>query len=355
VNPYLGTAVLVLVTSALFVVPLIPSLWELHRKSDAAALSVVQQHTGEIRYFADSFRGYIQSLAPLLKECGRSGRMVAGTMMDGTDYVVLGCRGEALRLPVSSKEQDFQVLIAASGDLVVPPNTAFSKDMYVRGRLLGGTDNTYRAILGERDLRLGDRSSVLRWVHAVGDFHAGTDCRLYGRVSAEGAIRLGTGCRFSRLHAPSIEIGQAPRLDHPSPVDSQSLAAGDEGARVLHDGNFEIPPGPFGRSLVVRGRLHIRSGARVYGNVKSWKDAVVEAGVWVKGSLVSARNLVIGPNCRIDGPAIAERQIFISTGTQVGEAEHLTTVSAPKIEVAEGVRICGSLWAREHGQAVAKS
>jgi len=355
VNPYLGTAALVLLASALLVLPLIPSLWELHRKSDAAALSVIQQHTGEIRYFADSFRGYIKSLAPLLNECGRSGRMVSGTMMDGTDYVVLGCRPEPLRLPVSPKEQDFQVLIAASGDLVVPSNAAYSKDIYVRGRLLGGTDNTYRAILGERDLRLGDRSSVLRWVHAVGDVNAGTDCRLYGRVSSERAIRLGAGCRFSRLHAPSIEVGQAPPVDIHAPVDREALVTAEQGARVLHDGNFEIPPGPFARSLVVRGRLHIRSGARVYGDVKSWKDAVVEAGVWVKGSLVSATNLVIGPNCRIHGPAIAERQIFISAGTQVGEAEHLTTVSAPRIEVAEGVRIFGSLWAREHGQAVSKS
>jgi cytoskeletal protein CcmA (bactofilin family) len=354
-NPYLGTAVLFLVAGALFLLPLVPSFWELHRKSDAAALSVIQQHAGEIRYFADSFRGYIKPLEPLLNECGRSGRMVAGTMSDGTDYVVLGGRGGPLHLPVSPEDHDFQVLIAAADDLAVPSNAAFSRDIYARGRLLGGRDNRYRAILGEGDVNLGDRSTVLRWVHAVGDFNAGADSKLYGRISSERSIRLGMGCRFSRLHAPSIEVGQPPRLDPPMQLDHPSGAAQDNGARFLFEGNFEIPPGRFERSLVVRGRLHIRSGARIWGNVKSWKDAVVESGVWVEGSLISAKNLVIGPNCRILGPAIAERQLFISSGTQFGTAENLTTVSAPQIEVAEGVRVFGSLWARQHGQAVMRS
>jgi len=38
---------------------------------------------------------------------------------------------------------------------------------------------------------------------------------------------------------------------------------------------------------------------------------------------------------------------------QCGSAEHPTTVSAPSIEIEEGVLVFGTLWARDYGQVVA--
>jgi predicted acyltransferase (DUF342 family) len=80
---------------------------------------------------------------------------------------------------------------------------------------------------------------------------------------------------------------------------------------------------------------------------------VLEDGVSVEGSLIGARKLSIGPHCTIRGPVIAERELAIAAGTRCGAREHPTTVSAPSIEVEEGVLVFGTLWARERGLVVA--
>ena len=87
--------------------------------------------------------------------------------------------------------------------------------------------------------------------------------------------------------------------------------------------------------------------------MKSAKDLVLEDGVAVEGSLISARKMRIGPNCAIHGPVVAERELAVAAGTRCGSQEHPTTVSAPRIEVEEGVLVFGTLWAREYGRVVA--
>jgi hypothetical protein len=67
VIPFFAVVGLILLTSALMVLPLVPALTELHNKSDALPLSVIQQHTGEIRFFADGFRSYMKGLEPALR------------------------------------------------------------------------------------------------------------------------------------------------------------------------------------------------------------------------------------------------------------------------------------------------
>lgn len=79
---------------------------------------------------------------------------------------------------------------------------------------------------------------------------------------------------------------------------------------------------------------------------------VLEGGVLVEGSLISARKMSIGPHCAIHGPVVAERELAIAAGARCGTLEHPTTVSAPNIDVKEGVVVFGTLWARERGQVV---
>ena len=99
--------------------------------------------------------------------------------------------------------------------------------------------------------------------------------------------------------------------------------------------------------------MHIGSGARICGSVKSVRDMVLGAGVSVQGSLISGEQMLIGPDCAVNGPIIAESALHISAGTRCGSVRHPTTVSAPRIEAEEGVVVFGTLWAREDGEVVA--
>ena len=348
-NPFAAVASLLIIACALLSVPLIPAIRELLGHSDAVPLSIIQQHAGEIRYFADSFRTYIQPLESVLRECASSGRNATGILADGTGYIVLANGNDAMALPLQNGE--CSVLIASATDLVLTSYARFAKDIYSLAGLVAGENNQYRALLADGDIYLGKRSSLLRWAHSSGGFSAGESCTLQARVSSDSRIQLAGGCTFVRLNAPRIDFGQPLYTSAAPTVDPPNTALISK--RTLHDGDFEIPSREtFHGNLVVRGKLHIGSGARVYGSVKSENDLFINPGAQVQGSLISERNLVIGPNCRIHGPIIAEREASIGGGTHCGEPQRLSTVSALRMKVASGVVVFGSVWAREHGEVV---
>jgi len=352
-NSLLAVAALFVFTAALFALPLLPAVRELRRKSDASPLTVIQKHAGEIRYFADSFRTYLQPLEPILRECASSGQKASGVMPDGTEYLVLGSGNEALALPFGEKDRLCPVLLAAASDLTVSPGSIFLRDIYAQGRFVGGPNNQYRAVLADYEVHLGKGSRVMRWVHAGGELNAESDCKLHGRASSDSRIRLRPGCSFLRLNAPRIEFGASP-TEAPTPnFNASPISSLPTFTRLLHEGDFEIPSGEtFQGDLVVRGRLRIGSGAQVRGSVKSGKAMILDSGVRIEGSLISAAKLLVGPDCIIQGPVISEHDLLIQTGTQCGVAHAPTTVSAPRIKIAGGVVVLGSVWARDHGEVL---
>jgi len=356
VNPFLAVAGLILFVSLMFVLPLVPALVELKRRSDALPLNVIQQHAGEIRHFANSFRIYIQVLEPTLQQCVVSGASASGSLPDGVKYLALGRCDDPQALPIQQPGAICPVTIAAGSDIVVPPETTFVRDIYAGGRFRGGDNNSYRAILGEKDVHLGRFSRVTRWVHAVGEFTADPGCGLSGRISSDSCIRLQGACNFLRLNAPQIETGPVRAGEDSMPPNSEDYAVEGSKAvqRFVYDGNFEIHAGELiTGNIVARGKLHIGSGARIRGSVKSVGDMIIESGVSVQGSLISGKQMLIGPDCAVNGPIIAERALHISAGTRCGSFQHPTTVSAPRIEAEEGVAVFGTLWARERGEVVA--
>jgi hypothetical protein len=353
VNHFLAVAVLACTFGLLFMLPLLPALVELRRKSDALPLSVVQQNAGEIRHFANGFRDYIKGLEPIMQGCVAAGTSATGTLPDGEEYVVLGRLDEPLMRALAQRDATHPVVIAAGADLIAPPYSTFSRDIYAGAKFQGGEKSSYRAILGEKDVQLGASSRVMRWVHAVGEFTAELGCSLFGRVSSDSLIRLHANCSFLRLNAPRIEVGHTVNREQGLPDSGFPSNAGVL-PRFLHDGDFEVHAGQIiSSNMVIRGRLLLRSGARICGSAKSLDDMVLADGVSVEGSLIGAKKLSIGSHCTIHGPVIAERELAIATGTRCGTWEHPTTVSAPSIEVEEGVLVFGTLWARERGQVVA--
>jgi cytoskeletal protein CcmA (bactofilin family) len=352
VNPYLAVAALVFTVSLMLVLPLVPAMAELGRRSDARPLNVDQQNAGEIRHFAHGFRAHIKALEPTILRCVGDGTNTSCTLSDGEEYVVLGRVDEPLLIALRERDAIHPVVIAAGVDLVVPPQGTFSKDLYAAGHLTGGEKNNYRTIFCDREVHLGAASRVMRWAHAIGQFTAEAGCRLYGRISSDSILRLHPNCTFLRLNAPRIEFG--PAATGAEENSHSSSPAKRKPGRFLHDGDFEVLAGQVITSdLIIRGKLRICSGSRICGSVKSIEDMVIEDGVAVEGSLISARKMRIGPGCAIHGPVVAEHELAIAAGTRFGTLEHPTTVTSPEIEVEEGVVVFGTLWARERGRVVA--
>ena len=357
-NHSLAALILVLLAGVLFMLPMLPAIVELCLKRDAQPLDVVQQYGGDIRHFAHGFRNYIDELQLPLQQCVASGTTARGILPKGDEYVLLGGPHTASCLPVGKQDQTCSLVVAAGSDILLPDSLTFTKEVFAAGEFVGGKSSTYRAVLGEKGVHLQQASKVIRWAHSAGEFRAEHDCDLYGRISSDQEIQLQSGCVFQRLNAPRIAFGSASVADKGSSCivsetlsETASLPRPD--ARILVEGDMEIRSGEvIAGSVVVRGRLHIHAGARVLGSVKSNKETIVETGVCVQGSLISAATMHIGRGCRIGGPVIAEHGMVIESGTECGTMGAPTTVSAPTVEVEEGVLVYGTLWARKEGRVV---
>jgi cytoskeletal protein CcmA (bactofilin family) len=348
VNPYLSVTALFVLTGFLLLIPVIPAIRELYRKSDAQPLLVIQKHAGEIRHFSEGFRNYVDQIKPVVEQCKSSGTTARGTLKDNAEYFVMGDSAVASLHEVRKQDGECDAVVVACADLNAPGVSNFSREIYIRGKFQGGDYNHYRAILGDQDVELGAHSIVMRWVHSVGAFSASHDCDLNGRVSSDASIRLGSRCSFLRLNAPRIELGTVTTDQNPAPQNGMTTPAVPK--RYLYDEDFEIPAGEiFHGNIVTRGKLIARKGAQIFGSVKSIKQLVLEDHVLVTGSVISSEHLEIGTNCSVGGPVIAERGLIIEPGARIGAAAHPTTVSSPKISSKENVVIWGTLWARDHG------
>jgi len=345
----LAPMMLTVATTALAALPLTPALRELRRREDAAPLPT-RSDDGDIRSFAHSFRRYIEPALADLDQAALAKETRSITLADGSPALVLGGRG-ACDFAGRTVEQ----IVLCAHDAFLPPQVSFTRDLFVRGRLVGGADNVIRAAMVDGDASLGDRTIVLRWLHVQGSLTANSGCQFFGRVSADKLISLGYGCRFERISGPAIIAGldEVPgyleRLQHTGNRSTIDRRFG----RLRVNGEVHLATGDVVQGhIVALGNVRIDAGAQVTGSVKSHHDIHLGGGVEVHGAITSSGRLEISEKCFVRGPLLCEQEVVIGTGTQIGSPECATTISAPRIRIAPGAVVYGTLWAREFGEVM---
>lgn len=338
---------LIMAFTLLFVLPLMPGILELINPTDNAPLRIIQEYDHNFRHFADGFRRYVQ------KHFGEymADHQEEGVLKDGTRYRFIGENGA---LSVQNARTDD--LIISAHALTLPEGVYFGAEMYCARDVRGGKDAIYRAVLADGDIRLGDNSEVLRWVHSAQRLLVGHGSVLSGRASAERNMMLAAGCRFERLHAPAIFCGAPAAQVEPFPV--QELTVVDELPDTLHrsatrrlvdtEVDLDIYTHIVG-DIVSYGAIVVGDGSHITGNLKSNRDMRIGRGVTVEGAIVSARDIYIDAGSHVRGPVIAENVIVIASGVEIGSELQLASVSAPYVYLADGVLVHGTIWATEEG------
>ena len=331
-------------TGALLTLPLAPALRELTSKRDANPL-ITRKDDGKIDNFAASLRTRCQPFLPHLMRVREVLTTEQLNFPEGR-ILVVGERG-AWSGP---KSQDALVLCANQTQL--PEGFRSLEDFYALEDLHSGRDNLFRTLLSEGNVVLRRGSKVLRWVHAVLNLEVEEDCLLFGRASAGTSLTLAAGCSFERIHAAAIYTVKAA---HAIAVRTESapfskLAQAGMGRARIH-GNARLKSGEqrYG-NLVMSEGLHVDETACVFGSVKANGDIRLEQRAEVDGSVVSTKRIHIAPACFVKGPIISEKEIWIDSGVQVGLPSSPTTVSAPRIHLAAGSVLHGTVWARAEGR-----
>lgn len=337
-------------TGAMIALPLAPAIIEAIWRKDASPIPT-RKDDGDIRNFARSLRRYIEPLQEDLADCTARNAIVESRLSDGAYVLLVGKEGM-----YDVPEDTVHTLVLFARQCSLPDNLTFTKDVYAAHCFYSGRRNYFRALLGEDDLYLGEGAHVLRWIHSEGKIVIGQQSRIFGRASSEKAIYFSRGCTFERTHAPAIFTSPASELQ-PATEDTPGNALPQKIHKLgrsringdLHLGSDEMLLG----NIIVTGSIRVDERTHIFGSAKGNGDIEVREQVEIQGSLVSTKTIRLASNCYVKGPLLAENEIVIGPGTQIGTPNSLTTVSAPRIRIAPDCVVHGTLWARVEGRVEA--
>ena len=323
--------------------PLLPALLELARPKDAAPLQSVGSDSGKLTYFATSF-------TERAHRDGLLGVTVPPRMSDGTPVV-----GFSRVVPFLDPRRPIESVVVLLDSVPLPDSLEFSAEVLARLSMPPSRGNTFRAILGQRDVSLGENSVVLRWVHALGLLQVAAGCRLFGRATSSRSIILGTGVLFERLQAPVIRVTETEAYQPPArPTGSYERFQPRDGEEITEgmwhvNGDVRIPAESlFAGSIVARGDVVIGDGARVTGSIKSHGKILAKSRGLVAGSLTAREDITVEAGARVNGPIISETSVLLEAAV-IGSSTSPSTVTAPQIEMLPGATVYGAVMAGKRG------
>jgi hypothetical protein len=245
-------------------------------------------------------------------------------------------------------------------DLAAPDGVRFLAPVATKGKLKTAVNATYHSLWAGDLLILSAGSKVLRWAHGH-TVLAQDGCQLIGRVTASQRLMVASDCDFTLLHAPAVQFGMLSGDAHVAPVHCwpglpQTAQPDASGARAVCNEVLTVEAyRSWSVDLVCRDDLWLGDGCEAAGSIKAHGHLTLGNSCLIRGNLVAGKTLVLGAGCRVGGSIVAEGKIILGPGCIVGSPDGPATVSAPHIEVADGVVVHGTVWAGVKGTTSFKS
>ncbi len=342
--------------------PFLPAVREWRYRTDAGPLNVSRQQDANIRHFAHSFFDQVnnffdqQGIDPQAPPAPYTGEFRPGQAV-----AFLGQTTRLERTPDIERERRVRAVVLATGDLLLEGGLVYEQEIYCGGQLYAGSDATFRAVYVGTDLILGDRSIVARWLHTQGHAHIGRDSQIYGRVSSVSSITVAAGTRFERLNAPivrTVSDDLPKQASEPTPAEVRDWIPPPalhrlDAETVLCMQSLTLDDAlRIGNAIVCRGTLTIGRASQVSGNLKARRGLTIGSASRIDAALVCEGPIRVASGARIAGPIISETEIVLASGVIVGSELQPTTITAPRITLANGCQLSGSVWASEIGVVV---
>lgn len=337
-------------TAAVILLPMVPAWMEWRRPSDVVPLFIDNDDAQDPPFLARSFESRLGTALAMGKtHLGRSPIMT---------FPPCGA------WPLNDSEHEAAIsqrVWNVVGDAELPAGISFLAEVAAQSSLQSAAGGIYRALWAGLRLQLAPRSVVLRWAHAP-QVTVGAGCQLAGRVTADNRIDIAAQTTFTLLHAPMVcfVVPQcarvAPAMDMPLTLRSglpPPVVWNEVACRGVCNESLKVGRHNAWRGdLIVAGDLWLGESCTVDGSLKSAGLLTLEARCKVSGSIVSVGLIQMAADCMAGGSVISETAIVLGPGCIIGTPERPCTVAAPRIEVASGVIVHGTLWAGEHGRCL---
>ena len=271
------------------------------------------------------------------------------------------------------------------GSLTVPALRHWEGDLAVAGHVWLGEGCVARgSIQATGMISLGAGSMVSAAVTACGEVYVAPGAQVRASIVSESAVVLGPGSvigvpgAHATVRAPQVDIGKGVIVHGTVWSGERLLTVGDAfgergdghreaGVYSLDDGvdwddvtgrgvapaSLSIAPGRrWDGDLVCQGDLELGPRCHAAGALKAHGDIGLGAGGCVDGSVIAQGEIVVGAGVHVRGSVASETAVVLGPGCRVGSPGQPATVTAPRVEVALGVVVHGTVWAGHSGDAL---
>lgn len=316
----------------MIVYPFWPGYKEMKRGQDNDNLYIKKDYVKDPRYFGLSFRNLLEPFLGQIRE------LSAGQTLE-----IDLSKKELIILGQADKPQAFveDRITIFSEDIILPPKSTSSKEIYAFKKLEAGEMCELRAVAIDSDGYLHQGVKIIRWIDTKGCLVVESNCDLGISASSETKLVLkGNNCIFKRLFAPSIEIGGTEEFV--KDYDSSELQKYPEYNDVDYDIEKIRENSVFINNIVTHKKFVVHNSATIIGSVKAYKNMCLEENVKIWGNVFCERDLVIGNCCRITGTVFVQGCLKVGNNVVLGEKGKIKSVIVRKnIVFGRGIVIHG--------------
>lgn len=301
------------------------------------------------------FRTQIEEQFAKLLQLVREGDPIQGANEHGRPFLVLGFNNHlAENLPPGSKR--LRSLVLAAGHLDIPGELICDREIFAEGRINIGHNSLVKSVLSHRDIAIGPRARVTRWIRSDRRLDVAEGAYVKGWASAGIEMHLARRVRFEQLDAPRILFGRQAE-GSPRKQQEDSFTRFDppsrRGEHLGNGRNLNVPAGHTVKGdLIVSGRLVIGDGCRIFGQLKADKGISIGRDVQIEGSVHTDGPISTGANCLISGPLVSQSELRLGCGSQIGKPDAPSTLAAAQLLIHEGCVAHGTVRAAQRGEVL---
>ena len=234
---------------------------------------------------------------------------------------------------LADKAATVDTVVVFTGEEFRPaPGGVFRKEIYTREDAWLEETRGLRAIACQGRLMLGPGTIVVRWADARGTLSAWENCDLGVCTSSATRLSVGHFCRFRRLFAPELLLGQYPGalVEHRQ---SAAHVPGTPSGTRLHRvrrtldsllNEEEILHG----SVVASGSLLITENVEIFGDVRGHRNIRICAGVRVHGHVMAEGNVLVEEGAQILGSIFTQGNVLLEDMVVIGRKGSVSSVVA---------------------------
>lgn len=237
-----------------------------------------------------------------------------------------------------------ELVICREKNFVAPAGiTEFQKEIYgAKNIVLNRGTMEIRASYSHENTVIGNGTTVSRWVDAAGTLAVYDHCDLGISATSKTRMSIGVNCRFRRLFAPEICLGQ-----HPGSIGDATLGKDpriyllpvqNNKKRNVKYINKEMinEEGIANFSVLSWKNIIVLETVIVQGDVRSHKGVMLCDNAVICGNVFAEQDVHLGKNACILGNVFSQGSIFLEEGAVIGQQGHICSAIAREDVVFEG-------------------